>query len=132
MKLRYAKVRVRLSEAHIRVVTVYPWEVPILQAVHGEGTAPTGEFIEKEVANAPDAAKEFERLAARYRAPANGDTPYVALVYGNFGLGVAKIDEQIKGAIVNEKPPKPRKAKAPADSPPAKTELASLLDEGEE
>lgn len=128
MKLRYAKVRVRLSEAHIRVVTVYPWEVPILQAVHGEGTAPTGEFIEKELKNGPpDAAKEFERLAARYRGPANGDTPYVALVYGNFGLGVAKIDEQIKGAIVDEKPPKPRKA-----AKPAKTELASLLDEGEE
>jgi hypothetical protein len=130
MKIRYAKVRVRISETNIRTITVYPWEVPILQAVHGEGTAPTGEFVEKEVETLPDAGSEFERLAVRYRGPTDGDTPYVGLVYGSYGIGVAKLGEQIQAAAVQDKAKKPRKA---AEKPaPAKDNLASLLGEGEE
>lgn len=133
MKIRYAKAEVRLSETHTRPVTLAEWELPILQAVHGTAVTITGETVEKEVDHLPDAGDEFARLAARYRGESGGDTPYVAMVYGTFGPGIAKLAEAIERAVVKAEKPRKAKSKNTVKEPPAKKEpednLEALLNE---
>jgi hypothetical protein len=94
MSIKYQEVTIRISELQTQTVTVAPWEVPILQAIYGEGDAQVtgGADVDRDP---PGAADEFARLANRY-GPKNAETPVVAAVYGKFGPGVAALAEAIE------------------------------------
>lgn len=96
--MKYAIVNVVLSELHTQQMAVGPWEVPVLQAVHG--VADVQIVGEKSVdREPPDAADEFQRLQNRYRAPAGENAiPYVAQVYGAHGQGVQRLAQAIREA----------------------------------
>lgn len=88
--MRFAKVRVARSEAFVQTVTVGAWEVPLLRAVHGEGTVQIiGEQDDKR-REYPDAATEFERLSTKYGSPGGSTTSYAQAIYGHDGAGLAK------------------------------------------
>lgn len=107
-KIRYVRLSVRRSELHTAEITVPAWELPLVEAVHGsrdEGsTAVTvlGDvFVERE---APNAGDEFVRLSNRYKLAKNEDgspsLPFVAAVYGQFGVGTAALASAIRNATV--------------------------------
>lgn len=99
--LKFMKVEIRRNESHTLPLEVAAWEVPILQAVHGDVEVIEEKLVDRE---APDAADEFARLANRYGQVRNEDggkgIPYVASVYGNFGPGTATLARAIKAAVV--------------------------------
>jgi hypothetical protein len=115
MKYLYSKLKIRLSELHTQPVAVPVWEVPLLQAIHGESVS-VGENIEVTRDEPVDPRDEFTRLANKYREPEPGQPPYVAAVYGAFGPGVNALDRAIQAAFVRE------------DAPPA-DDFGSLLGE---
>jgi hypothetical protein len=97
--MRFIKLTLTRSETTIIPLTVVPWEVPLLEAVHG------GERItidgEVEVANRdyPDAPGEFQRLLLKYKMDTDSGQDYVALVYGGGRLGVEKLEAAIKAEM---------------------------------
>ena len=96
--MKFAIVNVKLSELHTQQLVVAPWEVPVLQAAHGDNDVSV--VGEKDVKREPpDAADEFERLRNRYRAPAGENAiPYVVQVYGSHGAGVNALADAIDKA----------------------------------
>lgn len=96
--MKFAIVNVVLSELHTQQLIVAPWEVPVLQAVHGSNDVTV--VGEKDVKREPpDPADEFERLRNRYRAPSGENAiPYVVQVYGSHGAGVNALAEAIDKA----------------------------------
>ena len=107
--LKYVKVEVRLSELNTVHKSVAAWELPVLEAVQanspkgGELTV-IGETLVSRPA--PDAAGEFQRLSNLYGLSVNPDNspgiPYVADVYGQFGVGSGKLAQAIKAAVVED------------------------------
>jgi hypothetical protein len=103
--LKYIKAHIRVSELHTQEVTVPEWEVPILRAIHaanGDAVTVVGEeLIDR---TPPFAGDEFVRLATRYRNTKTDDggqgIPYVASVYGQFGVGNDRLEQAIKAATV--------------------------------
>lgn len=90
----YARVSVERSEHTKQIVTVPPWEVPILEMVHGPEYV---KVVGKRTARRPrpDAADEFQRLVSRYRTSEENGQPIVAFVYGAGTIGVQKLAEEI-------------------------------------
>jgi hypothetical protein len=95
------RVQIRKNEAFTVECAVPPWEVPILNAVHGpDNVKEVGhKLIDRAL---PEPQDEFDRLNNRYKRSRdeNGaiSTPYVHMVYGQ--LGVQKLADAIKAAFV--------------------------------
>jgi hypothetical protein len=77
---------------------VRPWEVPMLEEIHGQEQVLVNGAVEKEIDELPDAQEEFDRLVQTYGT--NGDTknPYVQIVYGNGRAGVKALEEAIEAS----------------------------------
>jgi hypothetical protein len=87
----------KLSEAQTRVSEFRPWEVPILQQIHGaELVQVVGEKDYPKI-EYPEAQVEYERLGARYKSPEGSNQPYVELV---FGLGGHNLGRAIEAAQI--------------------------------
>jgi hypothetical protein len=99
--MKFDRVRVQLSELAAPVVTVAPWETPILKAIHGE---PDIRVLEQaEVSREPpEPSDEYTRLANLYPG-AEGAAPFVAQVYGQHGAGVAALAAAIDRACARGK-----------------------------
>lgn len=95
------RIEIRKNEAFTVESAVPPWEVPILEVVHGpDNVKRVGEkLIDREL---PDPQDEFVRLNNRYKRSRDEtgaiSTPYVHMVYGQ--LGVQKLADAIKAAYV--------------------------------
>jgi hypothetical protein len=104
--LRYKMIEIRLSELQTLQLSIPTWELPVLAAVHAgaEITDRGEEMIEREP---PEAGDEYRRLAIRYRNSRTEDggigPPFVAIVYGQFGVGTQKLADAIKAATVEVK-----------------------------
>jgi hypothetical protein len=100
--LKHSEVEIRVSELHTQRVVVPTWEVPILIAIHGDGVKVIGEHLIDR--RAPETEDEFRRLSTRYRNTKTDDgsvgVPYVASVYGQFGIGTDKLARAIAAATV--------------------------------
>lgn len=98
-KVKYVRVHVRRSELHTTETAVPLWELPVLQAVHGDVTVIGETLVEREP---PSASEEFERLLKRYKQSRTDDgalsLPYVATVYGQFGVGEKALERAIREA----------------------------------
>lgn len=107
MSLKYVHAIVKVSEAHVQPVTVPVWELPILEAIHA-GAVETRDtlLVDRPV---PDNCDEFTRLAQRYGNVTADDgslttLPYVASVYGQFGVGTDRLAKAIADATIVETP----------------------------
>lgn len=95
--MRFLKLQVVKSALSQPIVEVVPWELPILQLIHGEGQVI--QVGEVEVAREyPDPASEFNRLNARYGSISEGGEPksVVVLVYGHNPERLSQVIEQEK------------------------------------
>lgn len=93
--MRYVMVRVERNE-HLAIARpVAPWEIPVLELVHGqEKIIVVGdEFIDREL---PDAGAEFDRLSARYGEHVPTETAYSVMVFGQAPKGIQAIAEMIE------------------------------------
>lgn len=105
-KIKYARLSIRRSELHTAEVAVPAWEVPLIEAVHGkaeEGEAAVTVLGDVYVERTPPQPQdEYLRLQNRYRDAKNDDgsksLPYVAAVYGQFGVGQAALAGAIRAA----------------------------------
>jgi hypothetical protein len=104
--IKYTKLRVKTSELFELEHCVPEWEVPIVQAVHsardGVTIVDTDILVDRPL---PEAADEFTRLVTRYRTTEKEDgsrgIPFVAAVYGEFGIGTRKLAEAIQASYVD-------------------------------
>ena len=115
--MRYVKVIVRRDESNSIPAHVGAWEVPVMEAVHGEEKLTVGETVDFETRPWPEDAKsEFSRLAALYGRTGSGDAAvsYVERVYGSGSTGVkalaAAIADARKAAEPKAKRGRPSKA----------------------
>jgi hypothetical protein len=98
--IKYVVVKVRMSEVTTRQVAVPPWEVPILQAIHGDSVEVVDEtVVDREL---PDARDEYKRLADRYSRQKDENQSAVAQVYGLFEQGISKLEKAISEAETDE------------------------------
>lgn len=112
--MRYVIVQVTRSEASERVSEFRPWEVPILQQIHGESLVQVLGEKDYDKIPYPDAQAELERLESRYKSPEGSNQSYVAMV---FGLGINGLGRAIKDAEREAKarPVQEYAPKSPAD-----------------
>lgn len=93
---------------------LWPWEVDILDAKHGDGTVqvidPT---VEVERESLPDAADEFARLARMYGSD-NSGMSYVEVVYGRGKAGIRALEKAMKQQPKRKVAKKKTAAKKPA------------------
>lgn len=99
------EVDVRISEHHVQRVSVFPWEVAILDAIHVNVPAVivAEKVIDREM---PDVDTEFGRLGARYGRAQNEDgspgAPYVEVIYGANATGRQALARAMKEVEVPE------------------------------
>lgn len=100
MSLIYDRVKVRLSELTTVQVKVPKWETAVLQAIYGDSAQVVGEMVVNR--RTPTADEEFTRLTSKYGPKGQDAVPFVAAVYGNFGIGLAALGNAIRGAVTSE------------------------------
>ena len=94
---------------------VWPWEVPVLQAKHGEGKVRLTDTAEIEVKALPQAGAEFDRLLLAHGTDAGeGGTnmAYAELAYGRGRPAITALAKAIK-ASGKKRPRKKATAKKP-------------------
>jgi hypothetical protein len=119
--MHYLSVTINRDETTGIPALVGAWELPILEAKHGEERLVVGELVER--ANRPwpsDVRSEMNRLGRLYGVTGSGDNAgtFAEKVYGTGSLGIKALDAAIKDAIkeaakLTKKPA--RKTKAAAD-----------------
>lgn len=94
---KYTRIQLNRSETTTMTLDVPPWEVPIVAAVNGEDRViPIGETpVRREL---PNAAVEYDRLAAKYKIDTETGQEYVASVYGVGQRGVEALAREIAKA----------------------------------
>lgn len=104
MSIKGQRIAVRRSELHTQEDTVALWEVPVIEAVHDEGSVKVLAEVIMADRNLPDAVEEYQRLEARYKRARNDDGSFgdmvVANVYGKHGAGIQALKRAIQGAEV--------------------------------
>jgi hypothetical protein len=91
--MQYAICDVRVSELHTKQLTCPPWEVPVLQAIHGENVQVIGQ---QEVdRDPPDPDDEYKRLCNRYSSNKEESNSIVAQVYGTYDSGIKALAKAI-------------------------------------
>jgi len=126
MGILFQKLDIRTSELTNTRVEVAAWESPVLQAVHGENVSYVSESVlDRE---APEAADEFACLAERYKGETEDSPPFITMVYGQFGPGIAALQIAIEAAT-QEKGAKGITSEAAAENNAAAGEAISLEDE---
>ncbi len=98
--MRHIMCEVRRSEISSIATKVLPWDIPVLEFLHGvENVIVHGECDEHRVIDGPQ--QEFTRMENAYGRDPETNQSYVSQVYGNGGIGIAKLaqfmDEQGKG-----------------------------------
>lgn len=106
MSIKGQVVSIRRSELHTVEDTLALWEVPVVDAVHDEGSLKVVRDVIISGRDLPDAKEEFQRLENRYKRARNDDgsqgLPVVATVYGQHGAGLQALKRAIEEAKVEE------------------------------
>lgn len=113
--MHFRQVQIIRDETATLVARVGDWEVPLLEAKHGEERIIVGELKAAPNRAWPDDARsEFQRLTAAYGIAGSGDNAqsFCERVYGSGSTGVKNLAAAIEQA----------KATAEAESPAEVTE----------
>lgn len=120
--MHYTKVTINRDELTGLVIHVGAWELPILEAKHGEERMTVGELQEFKGRPWPkDARSEMQRLGQLYGRTGAGDNSpsFAEVVYGTGAAGIRALDAAIKAAIQasegKQKKPRGRPAKGTED-----------------
>jgi len=110
--MRFSVVQITRNEAFKSIREFKPWEVPILEQIHGAGNVAVVGEVDYPKVEWPSASEEFDRLAQRYKKPEGSEQPYVAVVFGVGFSGLQRaIDEAQQEAEEREAipyvPPQP-------------------------
>lgn len=107
------------------------WEVPLLEAVFGEGNVEMlDEYVNVPGEEYPEANSEFPRLADSYGKDSDSGVAYAAIVYGGGNRGVKALSLAIKKAeedeaqAVQEQKPAPARRSVKRRSADAESLLA--------
>lgn len=106
IRTKFFRVSVQIQDNHVTHVDVPAWELEVLRLVHtrGEGSVDPVTVVEERWRDKmpPEANDEWQRLSNRYRRSHNEDgsqgPPYVAVVYGAYGVGQTRLAAAIKEA----------------------------------
>ena len=93
---------------------VWPWEVSVLQAKHGEGKVRLMDTTEEERPELPNAGEEFSRLTRAYGIDGGQrgtNMSYTELAYGRGRAGIAELAKEIKRAGKPKRASKKKTAK---------------------
>lgn len=103
--MRHLRVKITRDQNTVHNRAVPIWEIPVLEYLFGDGNlVETEDYVEvtpkagQSVVGYPDAREEFEDLAKRYGVDTESKLPFVALVYGNAGVGVRALRKAIAEA----------------------------------
>lgn len=93
--MRFITVKVTRDTINSHAGDVAPWELPILDFVHGEGNVQrTGETFTN--APFPEVGEEFNRLITRYGMDNETGIAYTNQVYGQSRVGVKALGDEIE------------------------------------
>lgn len=111
--MHFTQVKITRDEMTGLVIHVGAWELPILEAKHGEGKIEVGEL--KEFKGRPwptDTRSEMQRLNTLYGMRGTGDSAvsFAEFVYGAGTVGLKALDAAIKAAIKASEPKGRRRA----------------------
>jgi hypothetical protein len=94
--MRYLVVQITHSPMAVYSVEVPAWEVPVLEAVHGQDeTVIVDDRDYPRRAPPANVQSEYDRLALKYKKN-EGDQTFVSLVYGAGSRGVAALAAEIE------------------------------------
>jgi hypothetical protein len=118
--MHYLSVTINRDETTGIPALVGAWELPILEAKHGEERLVVGELVDFPKREWPaDARSEMNRLGRLYGVTGSGDNAgtFAEKVYGSGSLGIKALDTAIKEAIkaaskLTKKPARKANAKA--------------------
>ena len=101
--MKKLRLKVTRNMTHIQHVEVFPWELPILQYVHGSEAVE--QLAEVDVdCDVPDAQAECERLAARYGKDPEDERKLVfGQVFGPAHQAKIEIEKAIEAAVTGKK-----------------------------
>lgn len=122
--MRYLRVKITRDQNTVHNRAVPIWEIPVLEYLFGDGNLVETEDYEEVTPQAgqtkveyPDAREEFENLSKRYGNDTESKLPFVALVYGNAGVGVRALRKAINEAKVEDEIAAKESAKKPKAAP---------------
>jgi len=93
--MRHIKAEVRRSELATIAVEVLPWDIPVLENLHGvENVIVHGESDKPAHFDGP--AAEYARLEQAYGKDNETNQSWVGQTYGNGPLGVSKLAQFIE------------------------------------
>lgn len=96
----YLQVELFRSEASTVRLSIPPWELPVLQAVHTpERLTVVGQRMVDRAP--PEAGVEYDRLAEKYKSlnSAEGEVKFVEMAYGLPPRGVQTLAQAIRDAV---------------------------------
>jgi len=105
--MHFVKVNVLRDETATMNIAVAAWEVPVLEAKHGEERLTIGETVEVKGREWPtDARSEMQRLSKLYGVTGAGDEAlsFAERVYGAGSMGVKALERAMKDARDAAKP----------------------------
>lgn len=93
----FVLVKITRSESTVLTEAVLPWELPILEAIHGDvNCVVTGTVSVPEWNETPEA--EYTRLQAKYKGDTETGQEYVALIYGIGARGLTSLTAEMDKA----------------------------------
>lgn len=100
--MRYVELRVERNEHLMIARAVPPWEVPVLQLIHGEEKVVVTGEIWVDDRELPDAGAELDRMSTRYGIHAPTETAFAVMVYGQAPKGIETLEAAIEQERVAE------------------------------
>ncbi len=105
--MHFRKVNILRDESTTILHLAPEWEIPLLEAKHGEERMVVGELVEAKNREWPmDAKSEFARLTQLYGMTGSGDNAqsFAERVYGGGSVGVKNLDRAMTEARNAKKP----------------------------
>lgn len=99
--MQFRKVNILRDETTAILHLVAEWEIPLLEAKHGEERLTIGEMVEAKNREWPmDAKSEFARLTQLYGMTGSGDNAqsFAERVYGGGSVGVKNLERAMTEA----------------------------------
>ena len=106
--------------------TIPAWELPILEAMYGQGNLEDVSFFVGEVDHVLPPDEEFDRLCKSkvYGSDKEVNLPFAQVVYGRGSVGVQKLAQAMQAALATDEEEAPKRR-----GRPPKSEQAAEQDE---
>lgn len=110
--MRYERIKVKRDDYTTYNKPVFPWEVPVLEYMFGEGNVERLNEFETSDAPYPDAREEFFRLEKAYGSDPDTHISFACSVYGQAATGINALRRAITEAKAAEHTTKSKRRRA--------------------